>query len=315
MEEKNHGKDTAEQVKRPTRFDALAHLLIGGGVFLLSIGVFTVLVWLAMGNSFSDLAGLDLVSHFEGNVLGLKLFTFFSSSLPLIVAAVVIAILIRASSKDYLLLNRPQNLKWFILAITFVFFAVPLMNPLLELNKLIDFSQWPNLNDWLLKQEASNNNLYEVMLSETGTVPFVTSLIFMALMPALAEEFFFRGFLMNAFNGLFKNMHVAIFLTAFIFSAIHMQFMKVIPMFFLAVVFGYAVYWTRSLWTSIIAHFINNAIAVSQIYFITDGDYTKALEQGQSIPTAVIVVFGLLVAGLFYYMQKNASPKTENFYV
>jgi hypothetical protein len=189
------------------------------------------------------------------------------------------------------------------------------MGLMLEANKLIDFSQWPEFYEWLQTQENTNNGLYEAMIGEKNAVSFITSILFMALMPALAEEIFFRGFLMNAFNGLFKNMHVAIFITAVIFSVIHLQFMKFIPMFFLAVVFGYAAYWSGSIWTSIIAHFLNNALAVVQLYFITDGDYTKAIEEGANVP---ILVSGVLIAagtGLFVYIQKNSTTKTENFYV
>jgi membrane protease YdiL (CAAX protease family) len=315
MEEINSGKDTSIEKKRPSRFSALSHLFIGSGVFILSISIFTAIAWMAFGFKIEDLEGADLFVLFKDNSIGLKIFTFFSSSLPLIVAALVITMLIRASSKDYLLLHKPANLKWFLLAIVFIFISIPLMSPLLQLNELIDFNKWPDLHSWLLNQENANNKLYEAMLGEKSTTSFLTSILFMALMPAIAEEIFFRGFLMNAFNGLFKNMHVAIILTALFFSIIHMQFMKVIPMFFMAVIFGYAVYWTRSIWTSIIAHFLNNSLAVFQLYFITDGDYNEALSQGASLPILAVVLLSVASISLFYYIQKNSNTKTENFYV
>ncbi|MGB1037411.1 MAG: lysostaphin resistance A-like protein, partial [Bacteroidia bacterium] len=124
-----------------------------------------------------------------------------------------------------------------------------------------------------------------------------------------------RGFLMNVFNGVFKNMHLSILVTAVIFSLIHMQFMKFLPMMFLAIVFGYAAYWTGSIWTSIVAHFANNALAVSQLYFFTDGDYDKALEQGANFPIIANVGIAIVVAALFWYIQNNSNTKTQNFYV
>jgi len=79
------------------------------------------------------------------------------------------------------------------------------MGLMLEANKLIDFSQWPEFYEWLQMQENTNNGMYEAMIGEKNTASFITSILFMALMPAIAEEIFFRGFLMNVFNGLFKT--------------------------------------------------------------------------------------------------------------
>jgi len=305
---------------RPDRVHALFHLVLGiiffFGAALAFAGLASVLCsYLVFGEVASIREMSGLLDGLKTHPIVLKLFVFISSSLPLIAAALLACIFIKAAPVRFLSLNRPKNRVWFGLSIVFVIVCVPLMGLMLEANKLIDFSQWPEFYEWLQMQENTNNGMYEAMIGEKNTASFITSILFMALMPAIAEEIFFRGFLMNVFNGLFKNMHVAIFVTAVIFSLIHLQFMKFIPMFFLAVVFGYAAYWSGSIWTSVIAHFLNNTLAVAQLYFITDGDYTKAIEEGANIP---ILVSGVLIAigvALFVYIQKNSSTKTENFYV
>jgi membrane protease YdiL (CAAX protease family) len=305
---------------RPDRVHALFHLVLGiiffFGAALAFAGLASVLCsYLVFGEVASIREMSGLLDGLKTHPIVLKLFVFISSSLPLIAAALLACIFIKAAPVRFLSLNRPKNRVWFGLSIVFVIVCVPLMGLMLEANKLIDFSQWPEFYEWLQMQENTNNGMYEAMIGEKNTASFITSILFMALMPAIAEEIFFRGFLMNVFNGLFKNMHVAIFVTAVIFSLIHLQFMKFIPMLFLAVVFGYAAYWSGSIWTSVIAHFLNNALAVAQLYFITDGDYTKAIEEGANIP---ILVSGVLIAigvALFVYIQKNSSTKTENFYV
>ena len=107
----------------------------------------------------------------------------------------------------------------------------------------------------------------------------------------------------------------AIIITAVIFSFIHMQFLKALPMFFLAIVFGYAVYWTRTIWTAILAHFINNTLAVAQLYYFTDGNYDEALSLENTMPIYVTILLAGVVISLFVYIQKNSNTKTENFYV
>lgn len=302
---------------RPNRFSAVSHFLIGIGVFVMCAGILSFVGALISGISMADLQdGGDIFSFFEGKPIALQLFVFFSSSLPFILAALLIPILFKASPKLYLQIRKPENLKWFILSIVFIIVAIPLLGPLLELNKLIDFKAIsPSLFDWLQSQEASNNKAYEAMIGEKTTLNILSSILFMALLPAIAEELFFRGFLMNVFNGIFRNMHVAILLSALAFSIIHMQFLKAIPMFFLAVIFGYAVYWTGSIFTSIIAHFLNNTLAVVQLYFFTDGNYTEALDQGPSLPLSGALLLSLLVIAMFIYINKNTDINTQNFYV
>ncbi|PCJ65986.1 MAG: hypothetical protein COA58_07860 [Bacteroidetes bacterium] len=313
-------KDTETLVERPNRFQALLHLILGflffiGSLFILGSLAVIICSYLISGTTIDLSAMMDLLNDLKSHPFVLKLFIFISSSLPMIVASLLTLIFIKATAKDYLLLNFPKSMKWFLLSMVFVFISIPLMGVMLEVNKLIDFSQWPDFHKWLITQENTNNGIYEAMVGDKGAMSFLSSILFMALVPALVEEIFFRGFLMNAFNGLFKNMHIAIFITAIIFSLIHMQFMKIIPMFFLAIVFGYAAYWTGTIWTSIIAHFINNTLAVIQLYYLTDGSYEEALEQSSKIAPALNIVFGIGVIVLFYYLQRNSTTKTQNFYV
>lgn len=320
FEQFEEGKDTESMVARPTRYESLFHLLllvvffVGSMLLLGGLGAY-ISSYLLYGDAsgLQDAAGL--VSDLKAYPFYLKGFIAFSSSLPLLAAALLACIFIKASVPMYLSLVKPNDMKWVALSVLFVFVCLPLMGFMLQLNELVDFSTWPEMYKWLMTQETANNDMYEALIGPKTVWSVVTSFIVMALLPALVEEIFFRGFIMNALNGLFKNMHIAILVTAVVFSIIHLQFMKAIPMFFLATVFGYAAYWTGSIWTSIFAHFINNSMAVFSLYFFTDGDYAKSLEQGQSLGLLANLVLVLVAAGLFIYIQKNASPKTQNFYV
>jgi membrane protease YdiL (CAAX protease family) len=320
FEDLENGKDTESLYSRPDRLRAFLHLVLGimfffGSALVLSGVAVGVCSYLLHGE-FSDIsAALSIVEDLKSDPILLKIFIFISSSLPMIAAAFLVVLTIKATPKDFLMLHLPRNLKWFGLSILFVFVSIPLMGLFLQINELIDFSQWPELYSWLQEQDLNNNALYEAMIGEKNGLSILTSLLFMAFFPALAEELFFRGFLMNVFNGMFKNMHVAIVVTAIIFSVIHLQFTKFLPMMFLAIVFGYAAYWSGSVWTSVLAHFLNNAMAVIQLYFFTDGSYEKALEQGATLPVGASVALLVIVAGLFYYIQNNTTTKTENFYV
>ena len=320
MDDIKKRKDTESPSLRPDRIHAFLHLFLGVIFFLGALIVCSSLSILVCSSIvYGDFSGFSqaaiLVEDLKNHSLFLNVFVFISSTLPLILAAILTTRFVKARTKDYLLLHKPLDLKWFFYSLLFVFICIPLMGFMLDINNLIDFSQWPDLHAWLKQKEAESNQIYESLIGDRSMLSFVASVFFMALLPAIAEEIFFRGFLMNIFNGIFNNMHVAILVTAFIFSAMHLQFMKFIPMFFLATVFGYSAYWTGSLFTSILAHFMNNFFAVIQLFYFSDGDYSESLEQSQTLglPFNIALIFIALL--LFIYIQKKSSIKTPCFYV
>ena len=88
------------------------------------------------------------------------------------------------------------------------------------------------------------------------------TILVMAIVPAIGEELLFRGYLQQKTEILVKNSHIAILVTAFLFSMIHFDPQGLIPRFFLGVLLGYLFYWSNSLWLPILAHFINNSQAI-----------------------------------------------------
>lgn len=310
MDQSNSGKDTPVTPIRPNRAMALSHIFLGLGIFMMAMMLFRFVF-----TTLSDVEVMDLDALLtETSPIALKLLNFFSSSLPMLFAAFLGVLVIKANPRRFLLLNLPRNAKWFMLSFVFVVVTIFLLPSLLELNSMVDFTRWPELNDWLLRTEELNNKMYEAMLGEKGPMSLITSILFMALIPALGEEFFFRGFLMNVMHGLFRNIHVAIIVTALLFSLLHMQFLKFIPMFAMAIAFGYSVYWTRSVWTSVLIHFLNNALTVIQLYYVTGGDYERTVNEGTQFPWYFVAILVALFAGLFIYIQRNSDTKTPNFY-
>ena len=88
----------------------------------------------------------------------------------------------------------------------------------------------------------------------------------MALLPAMAEELSFRGTLQQILG----NKHIAIWVTAIIFSAIHMQFYGFIPRMLIGALLGYMFVWTGSLWIPVLMHFTNNGLAVLAFYLFDE---------------------------------------------
>ena len=98
----------------------------------------------------------------------------------------------------------------------------------------------------------------------------IFNIILIAIIPALGEELFFRGALQGVMKA-WKGAKLAIWITAIIFSAIHLQFYGFVPRMLLGAFFGYLLFWSENIWLPIIAHFVNNVLAVIFYYFKFNG--------------------------------------------
>ena len=129
-----------------------------------------------------------------------------------------------------------------------------------------------------------------------------------ALLPAVGEELIFRGIIQRILKNLFRSGHLSVWVTAFVFSAIHFQFYGFLPRFILGLVFGYLFLWSETLWLPVIAHFINNGVLLLLVYFQNpEISYIRndlPLPE-QIAPLTVSVLIGSLI--LNYFRKKAAS--------
>jgi uncharacterized protein len=101
------------------------------------------------------------------------------------------------------------------------------------------------------------------------TVPqLLLTLFYIALLPAIAEELFFRAclqpILINAFGK--HRIAIAIVLTAVLFGLLHGQMLSILPRIFLGIVLGYIYVYTGSIYPCIVGHFFNNGLQVFLTY-------------------------------------------------
>ena len=140
------------------------------------------------------------------------------------------------------------------------------------------------------------------------------NLLVIALIPAVGEELTFRGVLQQSLTRGLKNPHVAIFLSAAIFSFIHFQFLGFLPRMFLGILLGYMFYVSGSLWTSILMHFVNNGAAVVLYYLNHKGiinvdvDHFGAVDSLWMVGLSVVATIALIV----WCWKKNSNKNLNH---
>ncbi len=91
--------------------------------------------------------------------------------------------------------------------------------------------------------------------------PVWAIILVMSVMPAIGEEFLFRGFLMGTLREKCKPW-VAIVATTLIFAAYHMSVLKMFTISIIGLGLTVAAYMTGSIFVSMMMHFINNFTSV-----------------------------------------------------
>jgi membrane protease YdiL (CAAX protease family) len=169
------------------------------------------------------------------------------------------------------------------------------------------------LEDWIRKSEDDAMKLIDQVLSPVAVPGLLLNIIMIAVLPAVGEEMIFRGVLQKIFTRIFKSGHVSVWITAFLFSALHLQFLGFIPRFLLGLVFGYLFLFSGKLWLSILAHFVNNAVptVLSFIYGFDDllkPVYYELWKQAIAVPLPLFII----VLILLNLRETNKAQLTEN---
>lgn len=214
-------------------------------------------------------------------------------------ALVVMVFLYRKKWLQAFKLHRVPDLKLIWLATLFLLVAFPFIQVLYYVNQQIP------LPDYLKTMEDTTTGMIGGLLTMESPVELAFNLLVIAVMPALGEELLFRGIVQPKFSEHFQNPTIGIWLTAFIFSAIHMQFEGFFPRMFLGAMIGYLFYWTNNLWVPIVAHLVNNGVQVLVSYFHKDL-IVAATESGaeQEVSWLAGLVSLGLILGIGYLIYK-----------
>lgn len=132
----------------------------------------------------------------------------------------------------------------------------------------------------------------------------MVALIVIAVLPGIGEELVFRGLIQNELFRAWRNPHVAIWVAAFLFSALHLQFFGFVPRLLLGALFGYLYFWSGNILIPMLAHFVNNGMSVIAMYMYQKGHLNYDVEGTESLPVSAFVVSTIITAALLYYFYK-----------
>lgn len=228
-----------------------------------------------------------------------------------LVPSLVCARLFSTDTKKYLGLKKPSNNFYFLVGVAVMIVAIPLVNWLGELNKNFQFPS--DMEQWMKSSEEEAAKTVRALLSKHTIRDLIINVICIAGLAAVGEEFLFRGMVQRLLIKMFKTPWPGIIITAFLFSSMHMQFYGFLPRFALGILLG-AIYWySGSLWTAILAHFVYDALLIVLVYF-----NPEMLNDESSVKLGNLALTGsisfVLVVLLFEWMRKKTTTKYSEVY-
>jgi membrane protease YdiL (CAAX protease family) len=174
---------------------------------------------------------------------------------------------------------------------------------------LMQLVYWLNrqlpLPDWMWDMENQQNWLVEQVIRMDSPGEFALTLLVAAIAPAVGEELLFRGMVQPQLERWTGRIHWAIWISAALFSAIHLQFAGFIPRLLLGAMLGYLLLWTRSLWAPILAHFLFNGVQIFAVYALGQEFDTDAAPEFSSA-TIGIALLGL---ALFWWSARKLQSQ------
>ncbi len=224
---------------------------------------------------------LDMVDMSDPvTVAMLKYFQVIQGIGLFIVPALLAAWLLFGDVGETLYLKQPLKATPALLVILLILSINPFMNFLGAVNSEMHLPGWlEGLENWMRQAEETATEITEAFLKVNGPGGLLFNLFMIALLPALGEELLFRGVIQKILTAMTRNHHWGIWLAAALFSALHMQFFGFVPRLLLGALFGYLLVWSGSLWMPILAHFINNAGAVTLMYLADKGIVSRSVEE------------------------------------
>lgn len=251
----------------------------------------------------------------DKDIAMMKYFQVVSQLGIFIIPSLLFSLLMSKNIFRYLSLkSRPASMS-VLLTILVVFSILPFVHWLVELNEGLHLPEFlSGVEEWMKSSEEKALKLTEAFLSTTSISGLIINILMIGLIAAIGEELLFRSVLIRLFDGWFKNVHLAVIVSALLFSAFHLQFFGFLPRFALGLLFGYLFVWSGSVWLPILAHFVNNASAVFIYYLVNTGRIQTDAEQFGATENIFLLIFsifvsiGLLVLIFFTERKKHSSP-------
>jgi len=249
----------------------------------------------------------------DSSIDGFKILQAFSSSIGMMAApAILLALTERIKLTSFYSFKKVSFLP-LLLVFLILFASLPFMEWVTLLNQKMSLpSALSGIEAWMKQLEESAAQATIKLITVRNNFDFVVNLVVIALLPAVGEELLFRGGVQRTLHRMYGNPHAAIWLSAIIFSAIHMQFYGFIPRMLLGAGFGYLYYYSGSLWYAMFGHFLNNGYAVCVAFYMQKNNLPlDKVDEPLGFPWYGYLISAIITLALFGFFKQTIQRERK----
>jgi membrane protease YdiL (CAAX protease family) len=272
-------------------------------VFL--VAIFPLLSGESLATLYSELSSAqEGLTPISPKVLGyLKLTQFLYTLTVYLLPPVFFVFMVDNRPGRWLRIDRKPRFLPVILGFLIMLLALPFVSYTGDWNH-----SWP-FSPEMRKLEEQKEILTQALLNMPNISSLLINMFIIAVIPAIAEEFFFRGVVQRLFIQMMPKLPwLAVLIAAACFSAIHLQWMDFVPRLLLGFLLGAIYYLSGNLWLSILGHFLNNGLQVMMVYLYQ----VKMIKTNpmESTPTEwyIAAVSLALTIGAIWLFDKQTMP-------
>ncbi len=217
--------------------------------------------------------------------------------------ALLMILLYRKSGLNFRLIDGRVGIKEFFLVFILAIFTMNLTIWTGLLNSKIELPQvLSGVEEWIKEKEEEAAGITGLLLKNERNMDYLITIFVLAVIPAVCEELIFRGVFQQIVGMFFRSKHLPVWITAIIFSVIHLQFYGFLPRIILGLIFGYLFLWSGNILIPIAAHFLNNFLAST--LHIVNGlfRYDKGSIEEQDVSFSAFPLLSVIVVAIILYI-------------
>ncbi|MBN1340453.1 MAG: CPBP family intramembrane metalloprotease [Bacteroidales bacterium] len=282
------------------RLIVLGLLILTGMLLFSAIAILSLVPFLGSGflDRLQDLSDLDDTQTLQI----LKYLQVMNQAGLFIAPSLVFAWLYNRQTSTFLGSGRMPKGSVLLFSVMLTGAMIPAINLMVEWNESIRLPEFfSGMEQWMEEKEGQANNLTEAFLNTASFQGFLVNFLMIGVLAALGEELFFRGLLIRILLDQTPNKHFAVWITSFLFSALHLQFYGFFPRMLLGLVFGYVFVWTENLWYPVAMHLVFNSITVVVAYLNAKGSISTDVESFGSF-SEPWVIMGSVFISIFLFL-------------
>jgi hypothetical protein len=284
------------------------------GCMLISQVIGLALGMAITGEPLNAFTAVDYHKAGQGVIDALKVAQLFSVLGTFILPAIILPrIVFRSNFLQFSGINARSSFLLLVLAILSYFAFAPLLDLIIRMNQQMKLPGFlSGLEDSMKNMEETNGIITQRFLDMHSFGAFLSNVFLIALLPAIGEELFFRGFLQRSILLWTKKPNFSVILTGAIFSFIHMQFFGFFPRWFLGMLLGYLFLWSGDLKVSMTVHFLNNFMGVLMSFIAQQQNKPFDVDAADTHPIYMYVlsaIFGGVVLYYFYQLSRSRRQK------